>query len=212
MAQVVKFCNKSGERISLYREDGSIFKIIENVGWDRPPSEGTLRTGIISQHERPVADQAEPLFIDRVEWVWEDCPDTHPYAPFKKITFLNGNKVLLKRRHFWKLPEMDFPVVSFLFESDKMKFIRDRLEFDFLSEASIFLNGIPVQRSVSPLSKYAQYRNWYFCEQPMKQVNPKQIGNREIVQFGERLRGRKELEQIEVLKTEAEEREKHKFV
>lgn len=212
MAQVVKFCNKSEERVSLYREDGSIFKIIENVGWDRDPNSGTLRTGIISQHENPVPDQEEAYWIDEVDFVWNDCPDSHPYAPYKKITFISGNRVVLKRRHFWKLPEMDFPVVSFLFESDRLKLMKDRLEGDFAVEATIFLNGIPVRKTVSANSKYAQYRNWFFCEQPMKQANPKQIGNREIIQFGERLRGRKELDQLKLLKAEAGERAKFKLV
>lgn len=212
MSQIVKFCNTSGERISLYREDGSIFKIIENVGWNRDPAGGTLRTGIISQHENPVPDQEEAYWIDEVDFVWNDCPNTHPYAPFKKITFLKGNQIKLTRRNFWRLPEMDWPVVTFLFESPKIKFMKDRLEPTFSSEPIIFLVHIPTRVSVDPLSKYAKYRNWFFCEQPMKKVSPKQIGTTEIVQFGERLRGRKELEKIEELRAEAEEREKAKLV
>jgi len=212
MSQIVKFVNKSGERVSLYREDGSIFKIIENIGWDRDPKFGSLRTGVISQHENPPPPQADPMWINEVEWVWEDCPDSHPYAPYKTIIFLAGNRFKLKRRLFWKLPEMNWPVVSFLFESNKMKFIRERLERDFSSVASFLQNGIPIRKTVSSLSKYAEYRKWVFLEQPIKNPSPKQIGGTEIIQFGESLRSKNELDQIAELRAKEEERKKAKFV
>ncbi len=212
MAQIVKFVNRSGERVSLYREDGSIFKILENVGWDRDPAGGSLRTPIISQHENPPPPQPEAVWIDRVDWIWEDCPDTHPYAPFKKITFLKGNEVRLKRRLFWKLPELEWPVVGFLFTSPKMKMIRERLDGDSSVLASIFLNGIPIRKSVSPLSRYAKYKRWFFIEQPAKKSSDKQMDNTEIIQFGKISRSSTELKRIDSLRVKEEERQKELLV
>jgi len=203
----VRFVNKSGERVILYQEDGSILKILENGKcWDRDPASGTLRTKVISQHEIPPPSQTEPYWIDKVEWLYEKCPDRSPYAPYKTIIFLDGNKVKLKRRLFWKNPELAWPVVKFLFKSQKMKLIRERLDRDSSVLASIFLNGIPVRKSVNPLSKYAEFKNWIFSEQPIQDSNPsKQIKCSSIVQYGENERPPNELARIDELK-EAEKR------
>lgn len=209
----VKFVNRSAERVLIYQEDGSVLKIMESAKcFDRDPAGGELRTVVLHQNEEPVPPQSKPKWIKETEWVYEECSEHSNYAPFKMIIFEAGNEVKLKRRHFWKFPEMDWPVVTFLFESNRMKLIKDRLEGEYSGEASIFLNGIPVRKTVSPLSKYAQYQKWFFCEQPMKNANPKQIGNREIIQFGESLRSKNELEKIEVLRAKAKEREKAKLV
>lgn len=178
--------------------------------WDRDPAEGTLRTGIISQHESPPPPQPDPVWIDEVEWIYENCPDSSVYAAFKKITFMDGNRVRLKKRLFSKVQELRWPVVTFLFKSPKMKLIRERLDRDSSVLASIFLNGIPVRKSVDVLSKYAKFRRWYFSDEERKGSTPsKQISCSEIVQYGESIRTRTELKKIDDLKAKDEERKKN---
>jgi hypothetical protein len=209
----VKFVNRSAERVLIYQEDGSVLKILESGRcWDRNPNEGTLRTSVISQHETPPPPQPKPVWISKTEWLWKGCPDNSVYAPFKTITFLDGNKVQLKKRLFWKFQELDFPVTVFLFTSKKMKMIRERLDRDSSVLASIFLNGIPVRKSVSCSSKYSKYRYWYFVEQPVKKTSPKQMEATEIIQYGERIRNSTELKKLERMRLEEEEREKFKLV
>lgn len=208
----VRFINKSGERVILYQKDGSILKFLENgKRFDRDPNEGTLRTSVISQHEKPPPPQAQPRWIDEIEWTTE-VSENSVYAPFKTIIFEDGNKVRLKKRYFWTYPKMDWPVVVFTFKSPKMKMIRERLDGDSSVLASIFLNGIPVRKSVSPSSKYSEYRNWYFVEQPVKKTAPKQMECTEIIQYGEGIRNGTELNKLAKLKAEEEEREKIKLV
>lgn len=208
----VKFINKSGERVFLYQLDGSVWQILESGKcWDRNPLEGTLRTSIVSQHEAPPPPQASPKWVDKTEWT-TNVPDESIYARYKTITFLDGNVVKLKKRLFWKFPEMDWPVVEFLFTSNKIKMIRERLDRDSSVLASLFLNGIPVRKTVSPLSRYAQYKRWFFQEQPVKNASPKQVTCDEIVQYGEGIRDENELDRIEELKAEEEERQKLKLV
>ncbi len=121
----VRFVNQSSDKVVLYQPDGSVWKILESGKcWDRNPNEGTLRTSIVSQHEAPPPPQPKPVWISKTEWEWENCPDDSPYAPYKTIVFLNGNKVKLKKRYFSKLPEMKWPVVTFLFPSPKMEMIK----------------------------------------------------------------------------------------
>ena len=93
-----------------------------------------------------------------------------------------------------------------------MKLIRERLDRDSSVLASIFLNGIPVRKSVSPSSKYSQYRYWYFVEQPVKKTAPKQMECTEIIQYGEGIRNGTELNKLAKLKAEEEKREKIKLV
>jgi len=209
---LVKFINKSGERVHLYNEDGSILRVMENAKrFDRDPKSGTLRTSVISQHETPPLPQPDPKWIDEVEWEGE-VSDSSPYANYKTIIFLAGNRVKLKKRLFEKVQELKWPVVTFLFKSPKMKMIRERLDRDSSVLASIFLNGIPVRKSVSPSSKYADYRHWYFVEQPVKKKLPKQMEATEIIQYGEGFRNSTELKKLAKMRFEEEEREKVKLV
>ena len=202
----VKFINKSGDRIILYQEDGSILKILENGRcWDRDPAGGTLRTTVLHQHETPPPPQPQPRWIDKTEWIYEECPDGSPYAPFKTITFLDRNEVRLKRRLFWKLPEMKWPCVTFLFRSDKMKMIKERLDRDPSSEATIFYNGIPSRKTVDPLSKYASYKRWFFSEERIQNPSYKQIETCELIQYGTNIRSINELEKIAELRIKNEE-------
>lgn len=202
----VKFVNRSAERVLIYQEDGSVLKILESGGcWDRNPNEGTLRTSVISQHETPPPPQPKPVWISKTEWLWENCPITAPYAPFKTITFLDGNEVQLKKRLFWKFPEMKWPCVTFLFRSDKMKMIKERLDRDPSSEATIFYNGIPSRKSVNPLSKYASYKRWFFSEERIQNPSYKQIETCELIQYGTNIRSINELEKIAELRIKNEE-------
>lgn len=195
----VRFVNKSGERIILYQEDGSVLKILENGRcWDRPPSEGTLRTSVISQHEAPPPPQPDPVWIDETEWKTEVF-ETSVYAPFKTITFLDGNEVRLKKRLFWKLPEMDWPVVQFIFRSTRMKLLKERLEGEIGGETSIFLNGIPVRKTVDVTSKYAEWKRWVISDDNE---------DKELRQSGESYRSSSELARITDFRLKEEERKK----
>jgi len=140
-----------------------------------------------------------------VEWLYESCSELSPYAPYKKIIFMDGNVVRLKKRLFWKLPELPFPYVTFLFKSGKMKLIRERLDYDSSVLASVFLNGIPVRKTVQLKSKYARFKRWNFIDRPMQNAIPsKQIRSTELIQFGEDERSPKEVFRIDELRVEEE--------
>lgn len=208
----VKFVNKSAEQIQLYNEDGSILKVLENAKcWNRDPKGGTLRTTIIHETESPPPPQEDPKWIDRVVWETE-VADSSPYANFKTITFLDGNKIHLKKRFFWKFMELDFPVTTFLFKSNKLKIFRERLDRDLSVLASIFLNGIPVRKTVAASSKYSEYRNWYFLERLVPKDSPKQMESTEIIEWGEGIRNSTELKKLAKMRWEEREREKIKLV
>ena len=207
----VRFINRSAERVILHQAGGSMLKVLEaGKCWNRDPSEGTLGTVVVGGKDQSFpAPRAKPYWIKETEWTWNECPDDSSYAPFKMIVFLDGNKVKLKRRPFWKSPEMQWPVVTFLFKSHKMKMHRERLDKDIASDAAVFYNGIPCRRTVNPLSKYAPYKNWIFDEAmvlrdanpPMKQM----IESYEIIELGEDKRPDSELERISKLKAKDEE-------
>ena len=198
----VKFVNKSGERVTLY-QGGGILRILEPGNrWNRDPSEGTLRTTVVmDENMKFPPPRPGPRWIKETEWVWEECPEGSMYAPFRTITFLDGNEVKLKRRPRWKAPEMKWPVVTFLFKSHKMKMIKERLDRDMSSEASVFYNGIPVRKTVHPLSKYAPFKKWIFDEvMVLKDSNPpykQMIEAYETTERGEDSRSGDELAKIE---------------
>jgi len=209
----VKFVNKSGERVTLY-QGGSILRVLEpGQRWNRDPSEGTLRTTAVMDENMkfPVLRQ-RPYWIEKTEWIWEECPKGEIYAPYRTITFLDGNQVKLKKRPKWKEPQMRWPVVTFLFLSHKMKLIKLHLDRGFSSEPTTFYNGLPHRMSVDPLSKYAPYKNWIFDEAPVqKDKNPfggAMVEEFEMIERGEDKRSATELEKIAELKAKDEERQK----
>ena len=209
----VKFVNKSGERVTLYQR-GSILRVLEaGQRWNRDPSEGTLGTTVVmDEHMKFPPPRPRPHWIDKTEWVWEECPEDSIYAPFRTVVFLDGNEVKLKRRPKWKPPELKWPVVTFLFKSHKMKAHTERLDCDPWSRASSFYNGIPVRISVHPLSKYAGFKNWFFDEEVvMTDGNPPyqlMVKNYKVTEHGEDKRPATELEKIEELRAKDEERRK----
>jgi hypothetical protein len=210
----VKFVNKSGEEVTLHHQDGSVLNVLESgKRWNRDPKEGTLSTvAVDSCHgQKFPPPRAKPHWIEETEWIGE-VPDDSIYAPYRTITFLDGNEVKLKRRPFWKEPDMAWPVVTFLFNSHRMKVHKERLDHYQAADASVFYNGIPCRLTVDPLSKYAPFKNWIFSEvMELKELDPltKQvIETYEITQHGEGKRPAGELEKIEKLKAEAEERKK----
>ena len=208
----VKFVNKSGERIFLY-QSGSILRILEaGKHWDRDPASGSLRTLIIPQHGAPVPPQSPPKWIDEVEWIYEECPEDSIYAPFRTIVFEDNNVVKLKRRPRWKEPEIKWPAVTFLFKSRKLQIYKLHLDRGMSSIPATFYNGIPQRISVHPLSRYAPFKRWIFDEAPaQKDKNPFGGGMEktyETTERGEDKRPAAELEKIEQLKKEAEERRK----
>ena len=208
----VKFVNKSGERIFLY-QSGSILRILEaGKHWDRDPSEGTLRTTILHQHETPPPPRPQPKWVDTTEWVWEECPESEIFAPFRTIVFEDDNIVKLKKRPRWKPPEKAWPCVSFLFKSHKMKMLKERLDRSTSTSPTTFYNGIPCRISVNPLSKYAPFKNWIFDEAPaQKDKNPfggAMVKEFEMTERGEDKRSAIELEKIAELKKKDEERRK----
>ena len=209
----VKFVNKSGERVFLYQR-GSILRVLEaGQRWNRDPSEGTLSTTVVmDEHMKLPLPRPQPYWIDKTEWIWEECPEDSIYAPFRTIVFEDDNIVKLKRRPRWKAPEMKWPTVEFLFKSHKMKVLKERLDKDISSFPTTFYNGIPQRISVHPLSRYAPFKRWIFDEAPaQKDKNPFGGGMEktyETTERGEDKRPAAELEKIEQLKKEAEERKK----
>jgi hypothetical protein len=207
----VKFVNKSGERVTLY-QGGSILRILEpGKRWNRDPAEGTLRTTVVmDENMKFPPPRPGPKWIDEMEWVWEECPEGEIYAPFRTITFLDNNVVKLKRRPFWKLPEMKWPVVTFLFKSRKLQIYN--LCLDRSGFSATFYNGIPVRITVHPLSRYAPFKKWIFDEaEVLKDKNPFGGGMEktyETTERGEDKRPAAELEKIEQLKKKDEERRK----
>lgn len=210
----VKFVNKSGDRVTLYEGRG-LLKIMEpGKRWNRDPSEGTLRTVHVDEThgQKFPPPRPKPYWIDKTEWLWEECPDNSIYAPFRTVIFEDGNVVKLKRRPFWRFPKMAWPVVTFLFHSHKIKMHKEHLDKDVSSMPATFYNGLPVRRTVNPLSKYASWKNWIFSEvMELKDANPPyktMVESFEMTEHGEGKRPATELEKIEQLKKEAEERRK----
>lgn len=215
MTVKVRFVNESGEKVTLYRQDGSVLKVLEEgKRWNRDPKLGTLSTVSVDEAhgQKFPPPRPGPKWIDKTEWTWNECPDDSIYAPFRTITFLDNNVVKLKRRPFWKAPQMEWPCVLFLFKSHKMKMIRERLDKDISSFPETFYNGIPVRLTVSPISKYAPYRKWIFDEvMELKDANPPyktMVETYEMTEHGEDERPAAELEKIAELKAKDEERKK----
>ena len=214
MSVKVKFVNKSGEEVTLYQQNGSVLRTLEaGKRWNIDPSEGTLGTVVVAGDKQKFPPpRPHPRWIDEVEWTYEECPEDSIYAPFRTIIFLDNNVVKLKRRPKWKEPDMEWPVVTFLFESHKMKMHKEHLDKDVSSDLATFYNGIPVRRTVSPISKYAVYRRWIFDEvMVLKDANPpfkQMVEAYEITQRGEDKRPATELEKIEELKAKDEEHRK----
>ncbi|MCK4819846.1 hypothetical protein KA005_29040 [bacterium] len=209
MFQKVKFVNKSGGRITLYEGSG-ILKILEpGKRWNRPPEEGTLDTRVVMDTDMKFPPPREkPYWIDKVEWVWDECPEGSIYAPYRTITFLDGNQVKLKRRPRWTAPEMDWPCVEFLFKSHTMKM--QTMHLGLSTMATTLYNGIPMRITVDPLSKYAEWKKWIFDEELiLKDVDPPFKNMKEVyeaTEHGEDKRGTAELEKIAELVKKNEER------
>ena len=211
----VRFVNESSEKVTLYRTDGSVLRVLESgKRWNRDPKEGTLDTVHVDEvhGQKFPPRRARPYWIAQTEWTYEECHDSEIYAPYRTIIFEDGNVVKLKRRPFWKPPQMAWPIVTFLFNSHRMKMHKQRLDHHQAADASVFHNGIPVRLTTDPLSKYAPYRKWFFSEtMVLKDVNPPyrtMAETYEITEHGESKRPAAELEKIEQLKKKAEERKK----
>jgi len=209
----VKFVNKSGEEVTLY-QGGSILRVLgAGKRWNRDPKEGTLSTvAVDSCHGKKFPPpRAKPYWIKETEWIGE-VPDDSIYAPFRTIIFEDGNVVKLRKRPFWKPPEMKWPVVTFLFRSHKMNIHKERLDCHQAADATAFYNGIPVRLTVDPLSKYAGFKKWFFDEvMELKDANPPyktMVEIYEITQHGEEKRSADELQRIAELKKKDEERRK----
>ncbi|MCK4820704.1 hypothetical protein KA005_33370, partial [bacterium] len=94
MTVKVQFVNQSSEKITLYRQDGSVLKVLEaGKRWNRDPKEGTLSTVVVGGEQKFPPPRPQPHWIDKIEWVWEECPEGEIYAPYRTITFLDGNQV-----------------------------------------------------------------------------------------------------------------------
>lgn len=215
MSVKVKFVNESSEKVTLYRTDGSVLRVLEaGKRWSRDPKLGTLSTVSVdeSHGQKFPPPRPGPKWIEKTEWTYEECHESEIYAPYRTIIFEDGNVVKLRKRPCWKEPEMAWPVVTFLFKSHNLKMHKERLDHDMLSEASVFYNRIPVRRTVHPLSKYAPFKNWIFSEvMKLKDANPPyktMVESYEITQHGEDKRPATELERIEGLKKKDEERKK----
>lgn len=213
MSVKVRFVNKSGEEVILYRQNGNILGTLgAGKRWNRDPKEGTLETVVVGEGQNFPPPRARPRWIEKTEWMWEECPEDSIYAPYRTIIFEDGNVVKLKKRPFWKLPEMKWPVVTFLFNSHRMKMHKERLDHYQAADAIVFHNGIPVRLTVDPLSKYAAYRKWIFSEvMELKDANPPyktMVEYYEITQHGEEKRSADELQRIAELKKKDEERRK----
>ena len=210
----VRFVNESGEEVTLYQQNGSILGTLgAGKCWNRDPKKGTLSTvAVDSCHGQKFPPRrAGPRWIEKTEWTWEECPDDSIYAPYRSITFQDNNVVRLKRRPFWKLPDMKWPTVTFLFKSHKMKMQKEHLDKDMSSEPAVFYNGIPCRRTVNPLSKYAPYKKWIFDEvMVLRDSNPpkkEMIEAYENAEYGEDRRSGDELAKIEqITATERNER------
>lgn len=210
----VKFVNKSGEEVTLYRQDGSVLNVLkEGQCWNRDPKEGTLSTvAVDSCHgQKFPPPRARPHWIKETEWIGE-VPDDSIYAPYRTVIFADGNIVKLRKRPHWKEPEMAWPCVLFLFKSHRMKVHKERLDHYQAADASVFYNGIPVRLTVDPLSKYAPFKNWFFSEtMKLKELDPltkQMIETYEITQHGEDKRPANELQKIAELEKKDEERRK----
>ena len=210
----VRFVNQSAEKVVLHQQGGSIIKVLEEgKRWDRDPKEGTLGTVVVAgDHQKFPAPRPQPKFIDKVEWIYEECPEDSIYAPFRTIIFADNNVVKLRKRPHWKAPQMEWPCVLFLFKSHNIKMHKERLDRDGFGSAAVFHNGIPVRLTVHALSKYAPYRKWIFDEaMVLKDANPPyktMVESYEIVQRGEDKRPATELARIAELKAKDEERRK----
>jgi len=214
----VKFVNRSAEEVILYQQNGSILGTLgAGKCWNRDPKEGTLETVVVAgDHQKFPAPRPQPKFIDKVEWIYEECPEDSIYAPFRTIIFVGGNIVKLRQRPHWKPPEMEWPVVTFLFKSHRMKTHKERLDRDGFGSAAVFYNGIPCRLTVNALSKYAPYQKWIFSEvMELRDANPpfkQMIEAYEITEHGEDKRPGTELEKIAELKAKDEERRKLSLV
>ena len=118
----------------------------------------------------------------------------------------------IRKRPRWKPPEMEWPIVSFLFKSHKMKAHAERLDRDGFGSAAVFHNGIPVRITVSPLSRYAPFKKWIFDEElVMKDSNPPfkiMVKAYESTEYGADKRPVDELQRIAELRAKDEERKK----
>lgn len=193
--QTVWFTNKSGDRIILYEGNG-LLKVLEPAQrWDRDPDEGTIRTVVLHENQTPPAIIPAPKWIKETNWIYENCPEESIYAPFTKVIFLPENGIELMKRSFWRPPTMDWPVVSFLFKSPKMKLQKIFLDKSLGGSAVSFYNGIPMRVTVNPLSKYAEWNRWNFTDEK---------------EWGEKKRGGSELHKLSDIRVAEEERLKRK--
>lgn len=193
--QTVWFVNRSGERVTLYKGNGLLKNLEPAQRWDRDPDEGTMRTVVLHEKQTPPALVPEPKWIKETEWIYETCPEESIFAPFTKVIFLPENKVELMKRSFWRAPKLDWPVVSFLFKSPKMKIFKIFLDGSLGGTAISFYNGIPMRITVNPLSKYAEWNRWNIEDER---------------EWGAGRRGESELHKIADIRFESEERLKRK--
>lgn len=183
----VHFINYRKEGVDFLPIVGNSFRI--RLGptkcWNRDPHEGTFGTAVLGINEAPPPLRPQPKWIKKTSIVWEDCPENCDFAPYRTVSFHDGNIVKLRKRRSWVPPEMKGLVVEFLLRSKTLK-------VQILNDANFgttrILTGIPARRVVFIDSKYAKFHKWVFLEGGAG--------------HGEKMRSKKELEQIEKKKEE----------
>jgi len=210
MAVKVKFVNFSRESILIKPIPGRNFeiKLVAGKTFARDPKIGTIEA-------IPMGGMPGAVHRPEVKWImkpsditWEDCPEDCDFAPFRTVSFHDDNIVKLRKRPFWKLPELGWPVVEFYFESKQYRTHGFQLD----NPTTIF-NMIPARRVVPPCSKYAPFRKWIFDEvaTSARLVDP--LTNRAMTSFqigsghGEDRRTGNDLAKIEEI-TERDKRER----
>lgn len=157
----VKFVNCSRESLLIHPINGRTFaiKLLPGKTLKRDPKVGTIEA-------MPMAGMPKEVHRPELQWIekpteitWEDCPADCDFAPFKSVSFFDGNVVKVKRRRFWKPPELKFPTVEFYFENKQY-----RTHTFQLDTMTTLYSGIPGRRVVPPCSKYAPFKKWIFDE------------------------------------------------
>ncbi len=157
----VKFVNYSREALLIHPIPERTFaiKLLPGKTLKRDAKIGTIEAmpsrGMPKEVHRP-----ELQWIKKpTEITWEDCPDDCDFAPFKTVSFYDGNIVKTRKRRFWKPPELKFPTVEFYFNSKQY-----RTHMFQLDTMTTLYSGIPGRRVVPLCSKYAPWKKWIFEE------------------------------------------------
>lgn len=196
----VKFVNHSRDHILINPIAGRTFaiKLLAGKTLKRDAKVGTIEA-------MPGFGMPKELHRPKLNWIekpsdttWLDCPADCDFAPYRTVSFHDGNVVRVQKRRFWKPPELKWPTVEFYFESQKY-----RTHMFQLDTMTTLYSGIPGRRVVPPCSKYAPFKRWIFdeAENTSRIFDP--ITNKAMSTFtigsghGENPRTGEELEKVE---------------